>query len=47
MIEKHLAVRYEYLDLYSSNYEKTLILGNLKISVKENQMIGMPMALKL
>ena len=38
MIEQHLAVLGEYLDLYSSDYEKILILGDFSVSVKENHM---------
>ena len=38
MIEQHLAALGEYLELYSSNYEKILILGNFNVSVKENHM---------
>ena len=46
MIEKHLVGLNEYLDLNSSGSEKTLILGNFNVSVKENQMFLMHMALK-
>ena len=38
MIEQHLVALDEYLDLYSSNYEKILILGDFNFNVKENHM---------
>ena len=38
MIEQHLAALDEYLDLYSPNYEKILILGDFNVSAKENHM---------
>ena len=38
MIEQHLAALGEYLDLCSSNYEKTLMLGDFNVSLKENHM---------
>ena len=38
MIEQCLTALSEYLDLYSSNYEKILILGDFNVSVKENHM---------
>lgn len=47
MIEKHLVSLNEYLDLNSSSSEKTLILGNFNVIVKENQMFVMHMTLKI
>ena len=38
MTELHLAGLNEYLDIYSSNYEEILILGDFNVSAKKNHM---------
>ena len=38
MIELHLGGLNEYLDIYSSNYEDIVILGDFNVSVKKNHM---------
>ena len=39
MIEQHLAAVSEYLVLYSSNYEKILILRDFHVNVKESVVV--------